>query len=205
MPTFRNRLAAGSIALAGLLTAGPASAAAQTDYYARAGLQYSSPLLKDQVIEPIEVRAGLAPMVAAGISVPMGAGTNVGVEGGLALTSLEAEDDLATRDLGSVTALSALLNLSGRVNGPLGWRAGLGVITYTGGDAGIFSDGGATQLLIGGGLDYRRPAFTGWDLMISARYDHHRFSTNELESRGFSGAQGVHRVSLGAGLTRGGR
>ena len=44
---------------------------------------------------------------------------------------------------------------------------------------------------------------TKWDLMVSARYDLHRFTTEELEQRGFSQAQGVSRVSLSVGLARG--
>ena len=42
-----------------------------------------------------------------------------------------------------------------------------------------------------------------WDLMVSGRYDVHRFTTDELEQRGFSQAQGVSRISLSVGLARG--
>ena len=41
-----------------------------------------------------------------------------------------------------------------------------------------------------------------WDLMTSLRYDFHRFTTDELERRGFSQTQGVSRVSLSVGLCR---
>ena len=43
---------------------------------------------------------------------------------------------------------------------------------------------------------------TKWDLMTSLRYDFHRFTTDELERRGFSQTQGVSRVSLSVGLSR---
>jgi hypothetical protein len=42
-----------------------------------------------------------------------------------------------------------------------------------------------------------------WDLMVSARYDFHRFTTDELKGRGFSQAQGVSRISLSVGLAQG--
>jgi hypothetical protein len=42
-----------------------------------------------------------------------------------------------------------------------------------------------------------------WELMASLRYDFHRFTTDELAARGFSGTQGVQRVSLSVGLARG--
>jgi hypothetical protein len=46
---------------------------------------------------------------------------------------------------------------------------------------------------------------TKWDLMASARYDYHRFTTDELERRGFSQTQPVSRISLSVGLARGHR
>jgi hypothetical protein len=41
-----------------------------------------------------------------------------------------------------------------------------------------------------------------WDFLTSLRYDWHRFTTDELERRGFSQTQGVSRVSLSVGLSR---
>lgn len=189
-------------ALAACLAATPA--AAQTDYYARAGAQFMTPILRDDIVDPIEVRAGVAPQLVLGASVPLSPTARVGLELGAAFASFEADEEGLTRDAGSATLLSALLNLSGRLVGPVGWRAGLGTLTYLPGeDDGIFRRGGPTLLLAGGGADYRRPAFSGWDLMISARYDYHRFTTDELESRGFANTQSVHRVALTAGLARG--
>jgi hypothetical protein len=42
----------------------------------------------------------------------------------------------------------------------------------------------------------------GWDLMLSLRYDFHRFTTDELKARGFTGGQSVQRVSASVGLAR---
>jgi hypothetical protein len=41
-----------------------------------------------------------------------------------------------------------------------------------------------------------------WDFLTSLRYDWHRFTTDELERRGFSQAQVVSRISLSVGLSR---
>lgn len=206
MPHLRNRVVS-TLAVAAIATFMPSeSASAQTHYYARGGVQYTSTLMEDDIFDPIEVRGGLGPTLTAGASRPLGRQAHAGLEATLAMTPLEAREAGVTRDLGSVTTLSALANLAGRITGPLGWRAGLGVVTYLGGsDAGIFQDGHPTRLLVGGGVDYRRAAFTGWDLMISARYDHHRFTTETLDRRGFANAHGVHRVGLSVGLSRGTR
>ena len=72
--------------------------------------------------------------------------------------------------------------------------------------AGVEADqhrGGPVRFLAGAGADWRHPVLPSWDLMVSARYDFHRFTTDELERRGFSQAQGVSRVSLSVGIARG--
>jgi hypothetical protein len=51
-------------------------------------------------------------------------------------------------------------------------------------------------------MDYRPALWSGWDLMVSLRYDFHRFTTAELEARGFTGSQGVQRISASIGLAR---
>ena len=53
------------------------------------------------------------------------------------------------------------------------------------------------------GADYRRPVLPKWDLMASLSYDYHRFTTDELDARGFSQNQAVSRVSLSVGLSGG--
>jgi hypothetical protein len=42
-------------------------------------------------------------------------------------------------------------------------------------------------------------------MMASLRYDFHRFTTDELEARGFSQSQGVQRIAATIGLSRGRR
>jgi hypothetical protein len=43
-----------------------------------------------------------------------------------------------------------------------------------------------------------------WEFIASLRYDFHRFTTDELVARGFTGSQGVQRISATVGLARGG-
>jgi hypothetical protein len=54
-------------------------------------------------------------------------------------------------------------------------------------------------------VDYRRPVLPKWDLMTTLTYDFHRFTTDELEARGFAQTQGVSRVALSIGLSRSAR
>jgi hypothetical protein len=185
------------------LTSLPRQAHGQADYYARLGVTFATKLLRDAIVQEFEVQQSLAPTLVLGASLPFAPTYRAGVEAtltsaGYPLTELGTESDLGTLRSGS-----ALLDLEGPLSGPLNWRAGVGVISYfPSEDSGIFLQGGSTRFLAGAGLDYRRRVMTSWDLMVSLRYDVHRFTTEELSSRGFTGSQGVQRVSASIGLAR---
>jgi hypothetical protein len=139
--------------------------------------------------------------------VPVGHDNRLGLEGQITSGSLSAASTdgggAPDADLGRLTTLSVLGNAEGSVTGPVRWRIGLGLIQYLPSEeAGLFAQGGPLRYFVGGGLDFRRPAFSGWDLMVSARYDFHRFTTEELRDRGFTQAQGVQRGSFTVGLAR---
>ena len=188
-----------------LLVAVAAPAHAQLDYYGRIGATGSSPLVRDVLFEPFETSQGIAPTLVAGVSIPVGTENRLGLEGSLVSGSLRAspENGGADVDLGRLTTLSAMANAEGTVSGPFRWRIGIGLIKYMPSEkAGLFAQGGPLRYFVGGGLDFRRPTFGSWDLMISARYDFHRFTTEELRARGFTQAQVVQRGSLTFGLAR---
>ena len=104
---------------------------------------------------------------------------------------------------GTLRTGSLILNLAGPITQRLDWRAGAGVIHYWPADEqGIFLRGGPTRFLVGAGVDYRSSLLTSLDLMVSLRYDWHRFTTDELEARNFSGSQGVQRLSASVGFSR---
>ena len=188
-----------------LLVAVAAPAHAQLDYYGRIGATGSSALVRDVLFEPFETSQGIAPTLVAGISIPVGTENRLGLEGSLVSGSLRASSESGGGDvdLGRLTTLSALANAEGTVAGPFRWRIGIGLIKYLPGEkAGLFRQGGPLRYFVGGGFDFRRPTFGRWDLMISARYDFHRFTTEELRDRGFTQAQVVQRGSLTFGLAR---
>jgi hypothetical protein len=134
---------------------------------------------------------------------PLSPSSRVGLEATLASGGFDAEQEGSESDLGTLRTASLLLGLDGPIRGSLRWRLGLGGILYwPSEDAGIFLEGGPVRFLAGAGLDWRKPVMTSWDLMVSGRYDFHRFSTDELERRGFTQAQAVSRVSLSVGLAR---
>jgi hypothetical protein len=187
-----------------LLLAGPGALHAQTDYYARVGLVGAGTLVRDVLGTEITVRQAIAPMVAIGASMPISPGYRAGIEATAASGGFDAEQDGQETDLGTIRTASLLAGLDGPIWKSVRWRVGLGGLFYLPSeDAGIFLQGGPIRFLAGAGADWRGPVMPSWDIMVSARYDFHRFTTEELERRGFSQAQGVSRISLSVGLARG--
>jgi hypothetical protein len=187
-----------------LLAAGPGALHAQTDYYARVGVVGASTLVRDVLGTEISVRQGIAPMVGIGASMPISPGYRAGVEATLSSGGFDAEQDGSATGLGTIRTGSVLAGLDGPIWKSIRWRVGLGGLFYwPSEESGIFLQGGPIRFLAGAGADWRRPVMPSWDLMVSARYDFHRFTTDELKRRGFSQAQGVSRISLSVGLARG--
>lgn len=180
---------------------------AQVDYNARVGVTWATPLLRDDVINEIEVRQKLAPTLVLGASLPIAPLYRAGLELALATSGYRSEETGgATTDLGTVRTSAITLGLEGPISRGFRWRAGAGLLRYLPTeDQGIFLRGGTTRFLAGAGIDYRRPILAQWDLMASLRYDFHRFTTGELEARGFSQSQGVQRIGVTIGLARGHR
>lgn len=190
--------------LALLVLVGVPSLAAQTTYYARLGAVGASNLIRDVIVDEITVRQSIAPMLALGAALPISErGYRVGLEGTLASGKFHSSENGNHTDLGTVRTGTIMLQLDGPVYREFRWTAGLGGIKYWPKDhAGIFREGGKVRLLAGAGLDYRRAVSPRWDVLTSLRYDWHRFTTDELERRGFSQTQGVSRISLSLGLSR---
>lgn len=180
---------------------------AQVDYNARVGVTWATPLLRDDVINEIEVRQALGPTLVLGASLPIAPLYRADLELALATSGYRSkESGRATVDLGTVRTGAISLGLEGPIYRGLHWRAGAGLLRYLPTeDQGIFLRGGTTRFLAGAGIDYRRPILTQWDLMASLRYDFHRFTTGELEARGFSQSQGVQRIGVTIGMARGQR
>jgi hypothetical protein len=178
----------------------------QMDYYGRLGVTWSTKLMRDALVQEVEVKQSLAPAVTLGASVPIAPTYRAGLEAMFTSSGFHSTELDVESDLGTLRTASLLLNLEGPVAGQLNWRAGLGLIDYwPADDQGIFLQGGSARFLAGGGVDYRPRLNHSWDVMLSLRYDFHRFTTEELRTRGFTGSQGVQRLSASVGLARGRR
>jgi hypothetical protein len=191
-------------ALALFLSFLPVVLPAQIRGGARLGGTWSSTLAEDEIGTPISVETGIAPTLALGVSIPTGRKYRLGLETILSTSSVEASDDNSTSDLGSIRTLT--LNLTGggpaMVNGFF-WQAGVGFIKYLPREKeGLFRQGGPGRIIGSFLVEYRRPLRPGWEWTVGARYAFHQFITKEMESRGFSRPQAVHRAGLEVGVAR---
>jgi hypothetical protein len=186
-----------------LPTTGVAALQSQVDYNVRLGVTVATKLVRDIVIQQVEIRQSLAPTLVLGAALPIAPLYRAGLEATLTTSGYHSTEGNAETDLGTLRTGSVVLGLDGPIWQKVRWRAGAGLIRYwPTEDSGIFLRGGDTRFLAGAGIDYRPPLSTRWELMASLRYDFHRFTTDELRVRGFSGTQGVSRISASLGLAR---
>jgi hypothetical protein len=186
-----------------LPTSSGAALQSQVGYDARLGLTGATELLRDSVIQQIEVRQSLAPTLALGVSLPIAPLYRAGLEATLTTSGYHSSEGNTETDLGTLRTGSVVLGLDGPVWRMVHWRAGVGLIRYwPSEDRGIFLRGGTTRFVAGAGVDYRPSVSAKWKLMVSLRYDWHRFTTEELKARGFGGGHVVQRISASIGLAR---
>lgn len=187
-----------------LLLALPTAMPAQTMVRVSAGLTASSRLVEDFRGGPITVEQAVPlPTVALQLSHTLPSGYRLGVEGRLTSGSTEVTDNGVTDDLGTVRTVTVMALADGPIRGALRWQAGIGTILYRPAEEiGIWSRGGASRWLVGGGLTWTQP-MGSMALVIGGRYDFHPFTTPRLDVEGYAGYQAVHRVGLTLGLERG--
>jgi hypothetical protein len=186
------------------LAAIPAALPAQIRGSARLGGTWSSTLAEDEIGTPITVKTGIAPTLTLAASIPTGKKYRLGLETILSTSSVEADDQVTTTDLGSIRTLTLSLTGGGpaMVKGVF-WQAGVGFIKYLPGDKeGLFRQGGPGRIIGSFLVELRRPLRPGWEWTVGARYAFHQFITKEMESRGFSRPQAVHRAGLEVGVAR---
>jgi hypothetical protein len=187
--------------LLGALLAAPAGA--QMTVRLTAGVTMGTPLVEDVLGGPVSLGTGLPPTIALSVTHPIGAKYRAMVEARAGRGPRQVDDDGTSDDLGTLTTVGIMALVDGPVAGAVRWELGAGVMSYRPADRdGVFSQGGPSPWIIGGGLTWTRPIGASLDLLAAARYDFHQFRTRQLESRGYTQFQTVHRLGLGIGIER---
>lgn len=179
----------------------PASLAGQARYSLAVGAMAGTKLLTDQIFEDIKVTQVLAPTVTLGANFPVSKRERAGFEVSFAnWKSRVVETGEPTIEGPAYRTLSVTFGVDGPLFSRLTYHGGAGLLKYFPDKQGIFLTGGPLLLVLTGGVDYHFPLRAPFGLFARARYDYHRFSTDELQSAGFARTQDVHRVGLGLGI-----
>ncbi|HJS42340.1 MAG TPA: hypothetical protein VJ755_02635, partial [Gemmatimonadales bacterium] len=174
----------------------------QVSVHAIAGARYTTALVHDEIVVPVDAKPGIGPALTLSI----GERTNGPwtPEAGLDVSwaALHRHENGEATKFNSITVIAFTVGARREISPGLAVRLGIGGIKYLpAGETGMFRDGSGLWAVGTAGL-YWTPTQLGGpahDFGVSLRYDIHRFSTPALHADGFTSAQLVHRVSLGVG------
>jgi len=164
-----------------------------------AGVRYSSALVRDSIVTPLDVRPAPAPAVAVTLATPLERGWAAQVTLDFSTSQLRRHDaDGSTVALGRVSAAAVTVGLQHRPPAGFAMRFGVGGLTYIPGEnSGIFRLGSGGIAGLGTlALSHALPVGRRFGFAVEARYDVHGFTTPALRDEGFGSARTVHCVAL---------
>jgi hypothetical protein len=165
---------------------------------ARVGVQFTTPLVHDSVVEPITVRVKPAPVLGLWVDAPLG--QSYLIVAGVALSRSDVVAHAASGDvtLTGLTIWHPTLAVRRPIMPWLGVEARVGAIIYAPSTrtANLFQDGAPMDATLGAGVQVERRLGTGFAAGLSLQYDATRFTTKTLQ------ATVVHRVALSATIRR---
>jgi hypothetical protein len=160
-------------------------------------------LVTDQLGGPVSLGTGVPVTAALSLAHPIGTGYRALVEVRAGRGSLHAENNGESSTIPGLTTVGVMLLVDGPLANRVRWELGAGLLSYRPSErSGVFGQGGPTPWLLGAGLNWTRPLSGSFDLVANGRYDFHQFRSRQLDSRGYTQYQSVHRLGLGVGIER---
>jgi hypothetical protein len=186
------------------LALAPTWAGAQVAISARAGLQLTSALVHDSVVEPITVQVRPAPVFALSIEGPLSRPFIVVAGVAVSRSNVVAHAPSGDVLLTGLTVWHPTLAMRRPILPWLGAEARVGAVIYAPSKraANLFQDGAPVDATLGAGVQVERDLGAALAVGLSLQYDATRFTTKTLQAHGFVGATVVHRVSLSATIRR---
>jgi len=182
----------------------PTALGAQVSVGLRIGAVGSSNLVRDSVVETLEVRPQVAPQLGLRISFPAGTRYVFGGDIAVSRSDLQARGDTASTTVTTLTQWAPGAFLRAALLPWLGAEARIGALIYDPGETvgTLFADGAPVEPLLGLGVTMERALGSRLVAAVIVQYDVHRFTTTSLRARGFSGQTTVHRLAIGLSLSR---
>ena len=167
--------------------------------HASLGARYSTTLVKDSVVVPIELRPTLAPVVQLSVRDAFPGPWTGDATLDLSHAGLDRRENGSSVSAGSVTNVALMLGLRRSLGHGVAARLGVGGLVYSASEPGVFDhgSGGLMPLAsLSGTYAPPLPIAASHGLELSAQYDLHRFITPALRSVGFNRARPVHRLAI---------
>ena len=165
--------------------------------HASIGARYSTTLVKDSVVVPIELQPTLAPVVQLSVRDAFPGPWTGDATLDVSHAGLDRRESGSSVSAGSVTNVALLLGLWRRLGHGVAARLGIGGLIYSASEPGVFNHGsGGLMPLVSLSGAYAPPIAVSHGLELSAQYDLHRFITPALRGVGFNRARPVHRLTI---------
>ena len=180
--------------------------AAQVHWSSHLGATYTTTMVTDQIAgNVVTVAPGISPTLGIAATYPLKSRVplHASAELQLALGTLERTERGVTADVSPLRTVAFTGGLEGQIRPEIGWRLGIGLVSYGLSEkSGVFQEGRPIRLLGTAALEYSRALTSSLRLRALLRYDIHAFTTKQLQSNGYTGSQTVHRATVGVGVSR---
>jgi hypothetical protein len=184
-----------------LLVAGTAiRLAAQTSFHATLGARYSSTLVHDSIVMPLDVRAALAPALTGAVGLPLSGPWRLELLADVSTSPVRRHDaDGFTAPITRVWTVGVAVGLRRRLSSWLTGRGAIGGLKYLPTAAvGVFSAGSGGIIPFGSlAFDAAPESLRRRRLAVEIGGDLHRFLTPSLRDVGFTESRVVYRVTAG--------
>lgn len=188
------------MALVVLLSVGPTTLrlSAQVSLHATVGARYTSTLVHDSIVVPIDVRPAIGPALAIAVSERTPSAWTPYASLDVSWSALQRHESGSTTKIHSLTTIAFAIGVGHAVTQGLTGRVGFGALKYLPSEkTGLFRSGSGIAALGTASLDWTPSATATRGIGLVLQYDVHRFTTDALHAEGFTSPQLVHRVSLG--------
>lgn len=170
---------------------------AQVSVRASLGARFSTALVKDSIVVPIDLKPAIAPALLLSVRDDFRGPYTGDFTLDLSPTRLKRQESGSSADAGSVTMIAFTLGLRRELNAGVAARLGLGGLVYLTDNTGVFEQGnGGVFPLIALGASYAPSVAAQHRLEVALNYDIHRFMTPALRTTGFPNPRPVHRLAL---------
>ena len=174
--------------------------AAQVSFHAGLGARYSSTLVHDSIVTPLDVRPAVGPALAVSADLPLAGPWQLELLADLGTSPLQRHDaDGSTATITRLWTLGLAVGLRRHLHPWLDGRCAIGALSYLPAHSvGLFSNGSGGVMPYGTlAFDAAPAALARHRLALELAGDLHKFLTPALRSAGFTDSRVVYRISAG--------